>query len=355
VRADTLLHRGRGAACALAALAFAAAALAQERTPVVPGSHDALLVAGRQAAHIGQLWNMFVVICTTVFVAILVALVLALWRSGRARESDPADLSSLGRHERGPYLTVVWSVAISAVLLVVLILGSVLTDRALARMSLVNPVNIEVTGHQWWWALRYFGDSPSETFSAANELHVPVGRPIVVKLNSDDVIHSLWVPTLTGKKDLIPGRTTVLQFRADKPGRYRGQCAEFCGFQHAFMAFEVIADPPEQFDAWVAAQRRPAADPTDPTLQRGQEVFLRSSCILCHNIEGTIAGARKGPDLTHVGSRTTIAAGTLPNRPEDLTRWIANPQDFKPGTNMPATPLSGDDMHALVSYLGSLK
>jgi len=216
-------------------------------------------------------------------------------------------------------------------------------------------VKIEVTGHQWWWDLRYFGDSPSDTFTSANELHVPVGRPVVIKLNSDDVIHSLWVPTLSGKKDLIPGRTTTLQFRADHPGRYRGQCAEFCGFQHAFMAFEVIADPPEQFDAWVAAQKQPAPEPSDATLRHGQEVFLRSSCIMCHAIQGTIAGARKAPDLTHVGGRSTIAAGTLPNRPAELTRWIANPQDLKPGVNMPATPLSSDDMGALVSYLGSLK
>jgi cytochrome c oxidase subunit 2 len=354
VGTDAVLRSVRGT-CAGAALSCVTAALAQERTPVVPGPHDALIAAGRQAAHIGQLWNVFVVICTAVFVAVLIGLVLALWRSGRARESDPADLSSLGKHERGPYLSVVSSVIVSAVLLLGLVFASVVTDRALARISLADPVNIEVTGHQWWWDLRYYGDSPSDTFNAANELHVPVGRPVVVKLNSQDVIHSLWLPNLAGKKDLIPGRTTVLQFRADRPGRYRGQCAEFCGFQHAFMGFEVIADPPEQFDAWVAAQRRPATDPSDPTLRRGQEVFLRSSCIMCHTIQGTIAGGRQAPDLTHVGSRTTIAAGTLPNRPAELTSWIANPQDYKPGANMPATPLSGDDMHALVSYLESLK
>jgi cytochrome c oxidase subunit 2 len=274
---------------------------------------------------------------------------------GRGREGDPPDLSSLTRHERGPYLSVLWSVVISAILLLVLVVGSVVTDRALARMSLADAVNIDVTGHQWWWDLRYRGANPSDTFTSANELHVPVGRPIVIRLESSDVIHSLWVPTLSGKKDLIPGRTTTLQFRADQPGRYRGQCAEFCGFQHAFMAFEVIADPPEQFDAWAAAQRQPAPEPTDATLRHGQEVFLRSACVMCHTIQGTDAGARTGPDLTHVGGRSTIAAGTLPNRPAELTRWIANPQDFKPGANMPATPLSSDDMGALVAYLGSLK
>ena len=338
-----------------AAAAGATLALAQDRPVVVPGAHDALATAGRQAAHIGTLWNLTVAVCTAVFCAILLGLVLSLWRSGRAREDAPADLSSIGRHERGPYLSVLWSVAVSIALLLVLVVASVVTDRALARMSLENAVNIEVTSHQWWWELRYGSDQPSETFTTANELHVPVGRPVVLKLRTDDVIHSLWVPSLAGKKDLITGRTSTMQFRADHAGRYRGQCAEFCGFQHAFMAFEVIADPPDRYDAWVAAQRQPAAEPTDATARRGQEVFRRSACIMCHAIEGTSAGARKGPDLTHLGARTTLAAGTLPNRPAELARWIANPQDFKPGSNMPATTLSSEDMGALVAYLESLK
>jgi cytochrome c oxidase subunit 2 len=340
---------------ALAATAPATTAFAQERPPVVPGAHDALVTAGSQAARIGQLWNLTVFICTAVFCAVLLGLVLALWRSGRSREDVPPDLSSIGRHERGPYLSVLWSIGVSIALLLVLIVASVVTDRALARASLADAVNIDVTGHQWWWQLTYRGDSPSDNFNAVNELHVPVGRPVVVRLKSDDVIHSLWVPSLAGKKDLIPGRTATMNFRADRPGRYRGQCAEFCGYQHAFMAFEVIAESPAEYDAWAAAQRRPAAEPADATTRRGRDVFLGSTCIMCHAIEGTIAAARKGPDLSHVGGRSTIAAGTLPNRPAEMARWIANPQDFKPGTNMPATPLSSDDMSALVAYLGSLK
>jgi cytochrome c oxidase subunit 2 len=240
-------------------------------------------------------------------------------------------------------------------LLFAMVIASVAADRALARLSLVDAMTIEVTAHQWWWELQYGGEPESNRFTTANELHVPVGKPVVLKLKADDVIHSFWVPSLAGKKDLIPGRTTTLQFRADHAGRYRGQCAEFCGFQHAFMAFEVIADPPDRYDAGIAAQRQPAAEPSDPTAKRGQEVFLRSACIMCHAIEGTSAGARKGPDLTHLGARTTIAAGTLPNRAAELARWIANPQDFKPGSNMPATTLSSDDMGALVAYLESLK
>ena len=339
---------------ALAALTSASAALAQHRPSVVPGAHDALLTAGPQAARIGSLWNLTVFICTAVFCAVLIGLVFALWRSGRARENLPPDLSSIGSHERGPYLSVLWSVGVAIVLLLVLIVASVVTDRALARASLENAVKIDVTGHQWWWELTYKGDSPSDNFNAVNELHVPVGRPVVVRLKADDVIHSLWVPSLAGKKDLIPGRETTMSFRADHPGRYRGQCAEFCGYQHAFMAFEVIAEPAAQYDAWAAGQRQPAREPTDATTRRGRDVFLSSACIMCHAIEGTVAGARKAPDLTHLAGRSTIAAGTLPNRPAELKRWIANPHDFKPGVNMPATSLSSDDMNALVAYLGSL-
>jgi cytochrome c oxidase subunit 2 len=351
----TEICRRCSAVGAAVAATWSGASFGQGRTPVEPGAHDVLAVAGPQAAHIGELWNLTVFVCTAVFCAVLLGLVLALWRSGRGREEAPADLSSIGRHERGPYRSVLWSVGVSIALLFVLVAASVLTDRALARLSLEQAVNIEVTGHQWWWEVRYRGDQPSDDFTTANELHVPVGRPILVKLNADDVIHSLWVPSLAGKKDLIPGRTSTLQFRADRPGRYRGQCAEFCGFQHAFMAFEVIADPPDRYDAWIAAQRQPAVAPADATAQRGQQVFLGSACVMCHAIEGTTAAARKAPDLTHLGSRTTIAAGTLPNRPAELARWIANPQEFKPGTNMPATTLPAADMSALVAYLETLR
>jgi len=352
VRSDVVVGR---VVASCAGAASCAASFAQGRTPVEPGVHDALATAGPQAAHIGSLWNLTVFICTAVFCAVLLGLAFALWRSGRARTDEPADLSSIDRHERGPYRTVLWSVSVAIMLLLVLVVASVATDRALARMSLADAVNIEVTGHQWWWEVRYRGEQAADTFTTANELHVPVGRPIVVKLVADDVIHSLWVPSLAGKKDLIPGRTALIHFRADQPGRYRGQCAEFCGYQHAFMAFEVIADPPDAFAAWQAAQRQPASEPADARTRRGRDVFLGSACVMCHAIEGTSAGARKAPDLTHVGSRTTIAAGTLPNRPAELARWIANPHDFKPGVNMPATTLSSSDMDALVAYLGSLK
>jgi len=334
----------------------AGAAIAQGSVPLEPGPHSALDPAGPQADHIGQLWNLFMTICTLVFVAVLVAFGFAIARGRRrADASTPPDLSSLGRHERGPYRSVVAGVVISVLLLLVLLFASVTTDRALARLPLASALHLEVTGHQWWWEVRYDADPASGSFTTANEIHVPVGRPVIVTLKSDDVIHSLWVPNLAGKKDLIPGRTALLQFRADHVGIYRGQCAEFCGFQHAAMAFEVIADPPAQYQAWESRQRAEAAPPGEARAQRGQQVFLGSTCVMCHAIQGTTAMALKAPDLTHVGGRTTLAAGVLPNTAADMKRWIRDPQKIKPGTTMPASTLPDADLDALVAYLGSLQ
>jgi len=329
--------------------------LAQGTVPLAPGPHDALAAAGPQAAQIGQLWNLFLAICTAVFVAILAALGWALRRAPRANRDSAPDLSMTHRHEGGPYRSVVLAVAASTALLLLLVVASVWTDRALARLPLEHAVNLQVTGHQWWWEIRYEGSPESQTFTTANELHVPVGRPVVIRLLADDVIHSLWVPNLSGKKDLIPGRTATVTFQADRPGIYRGQCAEFCGFQHAFMAFEVIADPPDRYEAWAALQRQEASEPGEGPARRGKEIFLGSTCVMCHAIQGTDASALRGPDLTHVGGRTTLASGTLPNTDEDMKRWIRNPQQLKPGVNMPASSLADADLQALVAYLRGLK
>ena len=192
-------------------------------------------------------------------------------------------------------------------------------------------------------------------FDTANELHIPVGRPVVVKLQSPDVIHSLWVPNLAGKKDLIPGRTTALRLRADQPGIYRGQCAEFCGFQHAKMALLVIAEHPEEYERWAQSQRESARMPESDLAKRGQRVFLTAPCVMCHAIQGTPANGKTGPDLTHVASRRTLAAATVPNTRGYLAGWIVDPQHIKPGTNMPAITLAPDDLQALLAYLESLR
>lgn len=320
-----------------------------------PGLHDALHAVGPQAAHIVDLWRIFLVVCTLVFAAVIAALVVALWRAPRVRAPEPPDLSTVNQPEPRLRRSVATSVVIAILGLLVLLAASVFTDRALARLSLKDALNIEVTANQWWWNVRYLSGPVSETFSTANEIHVPVGRPVLVQLKGGDVIHSLWIPSLAGKRDLIPGRTATLAFQADRPGVYRGQCAEFCGFQHAFMALEVHAHPPEEYEAWRQAQLQPPPEPADALAQRGKQLFQSVSCAMCHAVQGTIAQGRRAPDLTHLASRRTIAAGTLPNTPGNLAGWILDPHAYKPGVNMPANPMSPEDLAALVAYLGTLK
>jgi cytochrome c oxidase subunit 2 len=316
---------------------------------------DALLPAGPQAAHIHTLWLIMLWVCGVVFVAILVGCGMALWRAGRSDEKTPPDIEVVHAPEAGLRRVVAVGAGVSILGLVALTLASIVTDRALAGLPLKDGIAIEVTANQWWWDVKYEGDKPSEIFHTANEIHVPVGKPVVIKLNSRDVIHSFWVPNLHGKKDLIPGRTALLQFRADKAGIYRGQCAEFCGYQHAKMAFLVIAMEPGDYDRWLQAQRRSAPEPADDRVKRGQQVFLGSTCIMCHAVQGTSAHGRTAPDLTHLASRQTIAAGTLANTRGNLAGWILDPQSVKPGVNMPAHSFAPDDLNALLDYLESLK
>jgi len=317
--------------------------------------HHVLAPFGPQAGHVHALWMLTLAVCTLVFAAVLAALLIGLMRARRGNAKTAPDLSTVGRPEPGRRHAVVAAVAASTLLLLVLIAASIFTDRALARLSTDGALRLEVTAHQWWWEVRYVEPQVADSFITANEIHVPTGRPVNVTLKADDVIHSFWVPSLAGKKDLIPGRTSTMNFRADREGVYRGQCAEFCGSQHALMAFFVVADPPERYQAWAAAQRRSAADPPPGATMRGRDVFMRSSCAMCHAIDGTSAQAVRGPNLTHVASRGTLAAGSLPNAPDALKRWIADPQQIKPGTYMPATQLSPEDMDALVGYLQTLR
>jgi cytochrome c oxidase subunit 2 len=190
--------------------------------------------------------------------------------------------------------------------------------------------------------------------TTANELHIPAGQRVRLRLTSRDVIHSFWVPALQGKMDMIPGRTTETWLRAERPGLHRGQCAEYCGHQHARMALWVVVDSPDGFAAWLAQERRPAAEPLDAEAQRGRAVFQAQACAGCHAIRGATVGVG-GPDLTHVANRRTLAAGTLDNVPGNLAGWIADPQAHKPGNLMPRVPLRAPDLHALVAYLGTLR
>ena len=211
-------------------------------------------------------------------------------------------------------------------------------------------VTIDVTGRQWWWQARYPGSRPGEAFETANEIHIPVGEPVLFRLHGGDVIHSFWVPALSGKTDTIPGRENYLWLQADHPGEYRGQCAEYCGLQHAHMAVFIIAQPRAAFDAWRGNQLRTSPPPTDPAIASGEQLFV-SHCGECHTSAGTSAQGRQGPDLTHLMTRRTLAAGVLVNNKNNLSGWISDPQAQKPGTKMPTTFLSGPELRAVVAYL----
>jgi cytochrome c oxidase subunit 2 len=327
-------------------------------TPAYAGAaqlQDALTPAGPQAAHIFGLWQLMLLVCALVFLAILAAFSIALSRAPRADENTSPDVTAIRSPERKAVTIVSAALAVSAIALLGLIVASVLTDRALVGLPLKNGLVISVTSHQWWWEVTYEDREPSRVFSTANEIHVPVGRPVVVKLQSDDVIHSFWVPNLHGKKDLIPGHTSTLQFQADTPGLYRGQCSEFCGYQHAKMAFLVFAQAPEEYERWAHAQRESARQPVTDVEQRGQRVFDSSPCMMCHTIQGTAAQGKTAPDLTHLASRSTIGAGTLPNTRGNIAGWILDPHAIKPGVKMPATALAPADLHALLAYLESLQ
>lgn len=212
-------------------------------------------------------------------------------------------------------------------------------------------VSIEVIGHQWWWEVKYLNSDPSQTFVTANEIHIPVNEPVAIQLRAADVIHSFWVPALAGKTDLIPGQINKTWILADRAGTYRGQCTEYCGLQHAHMGLEVIATSWDEFDAWRRNQLRGASESGFGS--SGQRVFMQK-CAVCHTVRGTPAGGRVGPDLTHLMSRHTIAAATLPNRIGYLSGWIADPQHFKPGSKMPRLQIEGQELADVRSYLETL-
>jgi cytochrome c oxidase subunit 2 len=323
------------------------------------GLHSALDAAGPQAGRIEHLWWIFFWVCSVVFVLVLIALLAAIYRSRKGRERDARRLepetNPPRERERSLVRAVGGATVVTAVILIGLLVLSVATGRAVGSSPPPDALTIEVVGHQWWWEINYENPLPSRRFATANEIHIPVGRPIRVKTRSTDVIHSFWVPNLHGKRDLIPGRPSETWLQADRPGVFRGQCAEFCGAQHANMALVVVAEPAAAFESWRSAQLQPAPPPARPLLRRGQEVFLALPCPTCHTIAGTPAGGRVGPDLSHLASRRTLAAGTLPNARGHLAGWILDPQTQKPGNKMPAVALQSDDMEALLAYLESLR
>jgi len=307
---------------------------------------SSLAPSGDQAIAIHGVWTLMLWICGPVYLLVLVALGFALLRG---RGSGHAVASERGI-ERALLL---WTLVIAA-LLTVLTAASYAVDRRLhARTS--DPLQVRVTAKQWWWQVEYLGADPSRHLTTANELHLPVDRPARIELRSADVIHSLWIPVLNGKEDLIPGHANEITMTPRAIGRYRGQCAEFCGLQHAHMALDVQVDDAAAFARWRAHQLTPSTPPTVATARAGQRIFESSACALCHTVRGTQAGGITGPDLTHLASRRTLAAGTLPLDRGTLTAWIADPHHYKPGVNMPAVPMSAAQRSALVDYLLGLQ
>jgi cytochrome c oxidase subunit 2 len=250
----------------------------------------------------------------------------------------------------GPRFIVLAGLVVSGIVLAGTFFASLRALNALAGPPEDRDLTIEVIGRNWWWEVRY----PNGAVTA-NEIHIPVGRTVEIKLATADVIHSFWVPQLNVKQDQVPGMDNRLMLRADEPGRYRGQCAEFCGLQHARMVFYVDAQPPAEFERWLAREGAPASSPATPTATAGRDVFLTSSCAGCHAVRGTTAGGTFGPDLTHLASRQTIGAGTLPMERETLTQFIRDAQNAKPGASMPPTEITPQELSALVDYLMGLE
>jgi cytochrome c oxidase subunit 2 len=305
--------------------------------------------AAEESLQIDLVLDLMLWVCGTMFVLVMLFLVWSLWRARRGHAAP-----ALPKQERGLGVALgVWSALITLGLFV-LTLGSFLVDRRI-HANTPPDLTVEVTGNQWWWQVQYVTDDPAQRFYTANELHLPLGRTTLVELRSNDVIHSLWIPNLNGKTDLIPGRVNRQRLTPRKLGRYRGECGEFCGLQHAKMALDVIVDTPEDFETWRRHQLAAADAPQSDSARDGQRVFMTSACVMCHTIRGTDAGSLAGPELTHFASRATLAAGVLPMQRGSLAAWLADPQQQKPGTNMPDVDLEPDALNALVDYLMSLR
>ena len=312
--------------------------------------------AGPQAAHIAALWWWMLWIFSAIFLLVITALVIAIFQARvRGTVMPTAEAAPQPARERRIGWMVASCVGLTVVVLLIFLAVNVITGHKLALLAADNAVTIQLTGYRWWWKVQYPDPIPARHVITANEIHIPVGRPVLINTDSQDVIHSFWMPSLHGKRDLVPGNPSAIWIQADRPGRFEGQCAEFCGLQHAHMRLLVIAEPEEQYQAWLDAQRQAAVAPSDPIAQRGLHVFETGPCALCHSVRGTEASGQVAPDLTHFASRATIAAGTLPNTPGHLAAWIVDPQHIKPGNAMPPNSLSPEDLQALLAYLGGLQ
>jgi cytochrome c oxidase subunit 2 len=311
------------------------------------GNGQSTLRPASRAAHtISWLWWAMLVGSAVVLGVVLVLLLTAVLR----RRGDVP-----GRSRLGTPFVLVSGLVVPAIALAALFAATLVvlpkTSPAAATARGGEGLRVAVTGRQWFWDVDY----PERGVHTANEIHLPVGETATIAVRTADVIHSLWIPELNRKIDMIPGQTNSIRVRPLRVGTFRGQCAEFCGLQHANMALYVVVEPPADFARWLAAQARPAAQPATERLQEGQQLLLGSSCVYCHRIAGTNATGRVGPDLTHVASRLSLAAGTIPNGKGYLAGWILDPQHVKPGNKMPGTDFTGAELQVLLDYLESLR
>ncbi|MGQ0714423.1 MAG: cytochrome c oxidase subunit II [Gemmatimonadaceae bacterium] len=307
---------------------------------VIPDVLDPASEAGQRIADLA--WFLLIA-GTVVFIAVMVMLALAI-RAGRA-----APAGAIGERG-GRRLQIVAGGIIPAAIVVVLFVVTVRAITAYTATAASDVTDVEVIGHMWWWEVRY----PRLGIVSANEVHLPAGRPVRLTVRTADVIHSFWVPRLHGKIDLVPGRTNTIRLDATRAGTYRGQCAEYCGLQHTRMAITVVAHELESYTTWAGREQAPAAVPTDTLASAGARVF-EVACASCHTVRGTLATGTEGPDLTHLASRASIGAGTLPNTTANLAAWVADAQRFKPGNGMPPMSLREADLRAVVAYLETLR
>lgn len=325
--------------------------------------------AGDDAGRVDSHWQLMLTVGAAVWVIVVTVALIAVVRRRRSTEHTDGDVPAATTGNG--HLVVGFLGAVVPALIIIGIMADsvlVLRDTGSTRDAADAAAVIEVDGKQFWWEVRY----PGHDVETANEIHIPTGQEVRVELTSADVIHSFWVPQLSGKVDLIPGETNVLTLDADEPGTYWGQCAEYCGIQHAWMRFVVVAHDPPEYEGWLEAQARPAqaTDRTDDDpgadepaadaepvsdVAAGRQIFMSSSCVYCHTVAGTEAQGTLGPDLTHLASRQMIGAGVLPNDRESLARWIEHPQEVKPGNVMPGTDLDDDELDELITYLESLE
>lgn len=300
---------------------------------------------GPHARAISDLFVITLWICAGIFAAVAglvgYSLVRYRWKEG---DADPVQLAGNKRIE------IIWTAIPGVIVLVLFGLTVHAMEKSDPPASPGEP-DLVVIGHQWWWEIR----SPKWGFVTANEIHIPVGQPISVRLETTDVLHEFWVPQLTRKMTTVPRAGNHVWMQAEKPGIYQGVCSEFCGTQHAWMRFEVVADPPEKFAQWVAQQKRPASQATAGNVARGHEIFRELTCINCHAIQGVAEKSNAGPDLTHLASRRFLGAGVIPNTPDNLRRWLVNPQAVKPGVLMPDFQLTPEQLDHLVAYFDTLK